>query len=165
MLNRTNRTLLAISNRLNLGKRSPDLCMAGVNGTSSLRVHSPCGYAPRVGTTSLDEPMTSPVTTIAFLSPAVLHFTPSGERWPTATSPSTSYDRPCNFAPTAPARPTTARRAGARLVGPLPIGPQGQPGHRADPTTGSKLGRVGIGRGADVRAARRSLAATAAATG
>jgi hypothetical protein len=49
MLNRTNRTLSANLNRLNLGTRSLVLVTSGINGNSTLRLRHAHGFAMRDG--------------------------------------------------------------------------------------------------------------------
>jgi hypothetical protein len=56
MLNRTNRTLSANLNRLNLGTRSLVLTASGNNGKSTLRARHAHGFTPRVGMSPSSDP-------------------------------------------------------------------------------------------------------------
>jgi hypothetical protein len=68
MLNRTNRTLSANLNRLNLGTRSLVLATGEVNGKSALRVRHAHGIPMRDGMLWSFDPSISPISRIAIPS-------------------------------------------------------------------------------------------------
>ena len=68
MLNRTNRTLTANPNRLNLGTRSLALMANGFNGTVSLRLRQTPGDSPRDGISGIPHSKSIPHSTSTWRS-------------------------------------------------------------------------------------------------
>jgi hypothetical protein len=141
MLNRTNRTLSANLNRLNLGTRSLVLNTSGTNGKSILRVRHAHGFAMRDGMHLELDP------SIRFLSRSELPGIPCSFPafpWRGVSAPLPAVVRPVDGSTEVvtrvqPQAPALKTRACARPV---------KPGHRAS----------------TARAARPAAAAIAAAT-
>lgn len=81
MLNRTNRTLSANTNRLNLGTRSFTLAANVANGKSTLRARFQDGDSPRVGMPGSHDPYPE-IHPTGIGIPGIPSSSPDLERWP-----------------------------------------------------------------------------------
>jgi len=163
MLNRTNRTLSANLNRLNLGTRSFVLAAGEFNGLSTLPFRHAHESTMRVGMRWSDDPSIRPSSRIVI--PAVPGSTPVVPRPPVVC-----VERPpvgdLDALPALTARTATAACfAGAGQGQPQAMSYQGRAEAGRKPLQGKRSGLGKAPQGAGIRAARDTAAARTAAAG
>jgi len=157
MLNRTNRTLSAHLNRLNLGSRSLVLATGESNGKSTLRIpHAHGRYPMRDGMFWSFDPPIRPTSRIAIPTTPGSSLVVPGPVEVSVVRPPVVVDHATHSA-------LTARTAQAAC---LPDAGQGQPAKPGrKPLQGRRQGREFASEGALIRAAGEPAAARTAAAG